>query len=437
MTTKEEQEIHTTDAPVEDRRPDRSSSTTQVGQVIRGLGSKLTQRFSNVNTPSKSPRPSKKPHHSAPTQEQIASLILALGDPDHPGHAGAMDAIVEIGAPAVPLLMETLKIQQPWLPAYRAAEALGRIGDGRATGRLIQALRHSNSNVRWSAVRALAQVGDLRAVFELRRMVQEDHGRTSWGESVAGAAQSALDQLHSQSVLNQSLELVKTAVTSILMILSLILAYSVVTALRNELQQVGRGIPGERFIEGMRGNAAPQEVAFPSPSPLVSPVPPAENFADLLPEPTTELPPTATPIPVPEPVVESIEITGTVLSSANIRPSPSVRNRPIGVVKQGTKFFFIGISPDGTWYHIRLDDRFEDGSYIDNPDGTETGWIHKGLVSDPNGDLQIVETEETDALPDESSDEEVPPSDDTIEGTDEAPEEAPDEEAPPSDDEGV
>ncbi len=425
MTTKEEQDIYTTDAPVEDRRPDRSSSTTQVGQVIRGLGSKLTQRFSNPNTSSKSPRPSKRTHHSAPTQEQIASLILALGDPDHPGHAGAMDAIVEIGTPAVSLLMETLKIQQSWLPAYRAAEALGRIGDGRATGRLIQALRHSNSNVRWSAVRALAQVGDLRAVFELRRMVQEDHGRTSWGESVAGAAQSALDQLHAQSVLNQSLELVKTAITSILMILALILAYSVVTALRNELQQVGRGIPGERFIEGMRGNAPPQEVTLPSSTPIASPVPPSENFADLLPEPTTEVAPTATATATPEPVAESVEITGTVLSSANIRPSPSVRNRPIGVVKQGTKIFFMGISPDGTWYHIRLDDRFEDGSYINNPDGTETGWIHKGLVSDPNGDLEVVEPEETEALPDELSDEEAPPSDDTIE------------EAPPSDEEGV
>ena len=67
------------------------------------------------------------------------------------GHRNTVDPRITI---VVPALNEALNPHRPWLSAYRAAEALGQIGDGRAAGPLLDALRHPNSNVRWSAVRA-------------------------------------------------------------------------------------------------------------------------------------------------------------------------------------------------------------------------------------------------------------------------------------------
>jgi hypothetical protein len=383
----------------------------------------------------------KKSSSSGVSREQIARLIMALGDPEHPDHAGALEAIVEIGPPAVPLLRETLKIQEPWLPAYRAAEALGRIGDGRATGRLLQTLHHPNSNVRWSAVRALAQIGDVRAILELRRLVQHDHGRTSWGESVAGAAQSALDQIQTQSVWAQSLELIKTAITSILMILSLILAFSVVTTLRNELVSMGlaeslpSGIMSSNTVvpsdpDGESGGvgiaAGDEEDESESASATETAAAGDEEGAE-----ATEEDAEGAVQPDPRATRRSLSttgsLTGTILSSANVRPSPSVRQQPVGVVHQGTKVIFLSVSPDGTWYHIRLDEENADNSFIDNPDEEDTGWIHRCLVSDPDEDLPVEEygeedeEEEGDAggdTTDDASDDKSDDTDDTTETTD-------------------
>lgn len=368
-------------------RVDRNAAT-QVGQVIQGLGSKLTERL-----PTTRPRSRKDKTPSSSSRERINTLVLALGDTEHPDHATAIESLVEIGVPAVPALNDALNPQQSWLTNYRAAEALGRIGDGRATGALIQALRNPNSNVRWSAVRALAQVGDLRALIELRRVAQEDHGRTSWGESVAGAAQSALDQIQAQSIWGQSMELIKTAFTSVLMILALILAFSVVTTLHSEIKQVGYAPPDEA-IASVR-TPLPTE----TPDSMIGAgegyhpsTPPAEGATEPV-EPVTS---TATTAPTPSPAKR--EIVGTVVSGANVRPAPSVSNEPIGAVNQGDTIIFLGVSPDGMWYQIRLDETYADGSGIDNPDGSQSGWIHKELVSRPDGDVPVVE-DDTEDIP--------------------------------------
>lgn len=380
-------------------RPIDRSAPTQVGQIIQGWRNRLTGRFA-------SPRASApRRGQPVPSREQIAHLIHALGEPGDPDHANALETLVKIGAPAVPLLNEALTPENPWLTSYRAADALGRIGDGRATAPLIQALRHSHSNVRWSAVRSLAQVGDLRALFELRRVAHEDHGRTSWGESVAGAAQSALDQIQAQSVWNQSLELMKTAVTSVLMILSLILAFSVVTMLRNEIEQVGQA-----------ASAGPVNVRVLAPTGV--PVP-AGGHSSAQPlalatsttptwEPLT-LSGTTTPTPLStstsafastSTVADSTPtgegIRGRVLSGANVRPFPSVRNEPVGIVSQGDDILFLGVSPDSMWYHIRLGSSYSDSSYIDNPDGSRSGWVHRELVSQPDEEVPVENADDAD-----------------------------------------
>lgn len=381
-------------------------ATTKVGQVVRGLGSKLTERLASLETTkSSSSETSATPVAPVPTRrdstghtrERLSHLILALGDTEHPEHARAVDQLVEAGHAAVPLLKEALDVEEyHWLTAYRAAEALGRIADGRATGALIHALRHPNSNVRWSAVRALAHIGDLRALFELRRVAQEDHGRTSWGESVAGAAHSALDQIQAQSVWSQSIELVKTAVTSVLMIMSLILVFSVLTTLRNEVNQFGDGDPA--IVLAKVRTAMPtveiDEADIPGEQPAFSGAP-DETLPDAQPEVVTEPDVAASEVPETEEVSTSDEsITGKVLSGANIRPFPSVQNAPIGSVSQGDEIVFLGMSADGMWYHISLGERHADSSAIgDSEDGS--GWVHRELVSTPKGDVPVEEIDES------------------------------------------
>lgn len=365
------------DPPPEKRA---SSGTTQVGQVISGL-ERLTRRL--PATRARRPRPYRS-GRAAPPREQIASLVAALGDTAHPLHAAAVDELVEIGSPAVPLLCEEIGPSRPWLAAYRAADAAGRIGDGRAAGPLLSALNHPNSNVRWSAVRALTTVGDVRAIFELRRLAQSDQGRTSWGEPVAGAAQSALDQLNRRSVWGQSVELVKTAVTSVLMILALTLAFSVVSTVRAELDRFGLYIPGQTQLP---------QLVLPTVAPTATrPALPTATAGAAVAEPTTE--------PAPTSVFGSTSaITGTVLQVSNVRPQPNTNNQPIGQVNQGDEVIFLARSPSSQWYLVRLGARFSSASRIDNLDGSASGWINRALVTPPTGDLPVQDPAAADLAP--------------------------------------
>jgi HEAT repeats/Bacterial SH3 domain len=350
-----------------------SSGTTQVGQVISGLG-RLTRRL-----PSGRPR-RPRPYRSgrpAPPREQIADLVAALGDTDHPLHAVAVDELVEIGVPAVPLICDVIGPQQPWLTAYRAADAAGRIGDGRASGPLISALQHPNSNVRWSAVRALTTVGDVRALFELRRVAQNDQGRTSWGEPVAGAAQSALDHLNQRSVWGQSVELIKTAVSSVLMILALTLAFSVVSTARGEFDHFGRFIPGETQLP---------QLVLPTLSPTATR--PSQPTPGASMSPALDVTAAATS---PTALGATRTITGTVLQISNVRPQPFTNNRPIGQVNKGDEIVFLARTTTSQWYLVRLGDMVASASYINNPDGSDSGWVNRALVTAPTGNLPVQE----------------------------------------------
>lgn len=388
--------VNTSDTPPKGMPTVDRDASTQIGQVIKGLGSKITEHLPIVDPEPERERerPSRK-NQGQPSREQLAELVVALGNTEHPLHAQALDMLVEAGPAAVPLLKDSMQADLPWLTAYRASEALGRIGDGRATGALMQALRHPNSNVRWSAVRALALLGDIRALLELRRVANEDPGRTSWGESVAGAAHSALDQIQSQSVWSQSVELIKTALTSGLMILALILLFSVFTTLHKEVNQFGKGDPDK--VLAQVAASAPDETSS------------ALNFENQPELPPLDLSPmpevTPTPIEEPTPEPEIIEeIPGTVLSGANVRPYPSVQNEPIGTISQGDEIFFVGISPDGMWYHIRLGENHDDTSSIENENGS--GWVHRELLSTPKGDVVVEDPDQETETPAENTVEE-------------------------------
>lgn len=372
MTTERQEPVEQEGAPANGR-----GGTTQVGQVVQGLD-RLTRRLPGVAA--RRPRP-QRPGRAGPPREQIAALIDALGDAGHPLHASAVDELAAIGGPAVPALCEALGPGKPWLTVYRAAEAAGRIGDGRAAGPLIQALNHPNSNVRWSAVRALTQVGDMRAVLELRRVAQGDQGRTSWGEPVAGAAQSALAEIGRRSVWGQSLELIKTAVVAVLMILALILAFSVASTLRAELDRYGRIIPGQTELPQLTlPTAAAQPTEAPADEPAIAPTTAAA------PTPASGAAPLE-PIFAPTSVGATAELTGTVRQDANVRPRPGTDNTPVGRVSLGDEIVFVAQSPDGLWYLIRLGEERASASAINSADGE--GWINRALVSEPAAELPV------------------------------------------------
>jgi hypothetical protein len=335
---------------------------TQVGQIVRSL-TKVTRQLPVPEPPP--PRRAPAQPANAALRERIGTLIAALGDPTHPLHHQAVDDLVAIGPPAVPALNEALNPRRPWLAAYRAAEALGQIGDGRAAGALLDALRHPNSNVRWSAVRALAVVGDARALLELRRVAREDQGKTSWGESVAGAAQSVLDQMPSRTMILRGADLLKTAFACVLMLVALILAWSVITTLRSELRQFGR-------VPARASAVAP---LVPTPIPTSAPVEAIEPV----------IAPTA---PATEPTAAPANLArGTVLTTANVRAQPTTRGDRIGGVSEGDEILFLAMTPDRQWYRIKLGERHADGSRIDSPDGS--GWVHRSLLSEPQGEVLI------------------------------------------------
>jgi hypothetical protein len=374
MTTERQEPVEKNSTP--------ARGVAQVGQVFSEL-ERVTRRLPGVAArrarAARSMRPS-------PSREHIATLIDALGDAGHPAHASAVDELAAIGPAAVPALCEAMGPSRLWLTVYRAAEAAGRIGDGRAAGPLLQALDHPNSNVRWSAVRALTQIGDVRALLELRRVAQHDQGRTSWGEPVADAAQSALAELGRRSVWGQSLELIKTAVTCVLMILALILAFSVVSRLRDELDRFGQVIPGQTQIPQFTlPTAAPtaatdEEQASPT-------------FATTVAQPTTEpvLAPTSAGI------AGTAAITGTVLQDANVRPLPATNNQPIGRLSLDDEIIFIARTANSQWYLIRLGEQRSSGSTINSPDGA--GWINQSLVTAPEGELPVQDPAAPEAAP--------------------------------------
>jgi hypothetical protein len=344
-----------------------SADDTQVGQVLQGLA-KVTRQLPVVPTAT-SRRTDTRALQQA-TRERIASLIMALGDPNNPLHQHAVDDLVAIGEAAVPALNEALSANRPWLTSYRAAEALGQIGDGRAAGPLLEALRHPNSNVRWGAVRALSVVGDARALLDLRRVARDDRGKTSWGESVAGAAQSALNQMQSQNMLLRGADLIKTAIACVLMLVALIIAWEIVGNLRAELRQVGH----EPVDPGVIAPLAP------TPAQTADPLhqPPQSQ-----PEPTA----LATPLPTLQAVAE---ITGTARVTGNVRAFPvQNQNNRIGGITEGDEVIFLSRTPDGQWYRVRLGQRHANGSKINDPDGNENGWVRSSLLSEPPADIPV------------------------------------------------
>ncbi len=286
--------------------------------------------------------------------ERIRDLINALGDSNHPHHSSAINELVSLGSEAVGPLCAALAPERPWLTAYRAAEALAQIGDGAASGPLMTALRHPNSNVRWSAVRALAEVGDTRTLWALRRVAHEDRGKTSWGESVADTAQLGLDRLQSRSALLRFTEPIKTTLFFVVLLASLLLAANRVQAVLADLR---RDVPAPAIVVG------PESTATAEPEPTAAPT------AVVTAAPTAVVSVTAT---------VSTELIGTVVQSGNVRSAPATNASKLGNVIKGDQLVFLGTS--NGWYRVKLAAKHDANSIIQ---GSGEGWVSGILVTPP------------------------------------------------------
>jgi len=289
--------------------------------------------------------------------DRCVTLVQSLGDPDSPAHIHAPEELVSLGAAALPALFNALNPEGPWLIAYRAAEILGEIGDRRAAQPLINALSHPNSNVRWSVVRSLSVVGNTRALFALRKIARDDRSKTTWGESIAGVAQSAIDQMQGSNLFVKAMDILKTAISTVVLLLALVLAWNVLERVRNEVSTIG-----------------------------VQPTTTATTTADGVINPEPEITPTIDTV-APTPGVAQT-VTGVIINPGNVRSQPAIQtNNVVGQVVENDEILYLATTPDRTWFKIKLGAQRAATSSISSSDGT--GWINQSLVSPPDTALPI------------------------------------------------
>lgn len=124
--------------------------------------------------------------------EEVARYIEQLKDWNDAAPWAAAEALVSIGAPAVPALCGALKDKNVNI-RQAAAEALGQIKDPRAVESLIGALKDEDWFVRATAAGALGEIKDPSAVPALLAALRDKDG------DVGGWAAWALGQIKDPS----------------------------------------------------------------------------------------------------------------------------------------------------------------------------------------------------------------------------------------------
>jgi hypothetical protein len=95
---------------------------------------------------------------SKKTPTGIPELLGALASPSPVARRKAREALVALGKPAVPSVIQLLSHRKPHV-RWEAAKALGGIADPIAAFALVNALNDHDGDVRWLAAEGLAAVG--------------------------------------------------------------------------------------------------------------------------------------------------------------------------------------------------------------------------------------------------------------------------------------
>ena len=88
----------------------------------------------------------------------IRELIAALASSSPVTRKKAREALVALGGPAVPALIQLLSHRQPHV-RWEAAKALGAVADPIAASALVNALEDRDGDVRWLAAEGLVALG--------------------------------------------------------------------------------------------------------------------------------------------------------------------------------------------------------------------------------------------------------------------------------------
>jgi HEAT repeat protein len=111
---------------------------------------------------------------SAGEERAVPNLLQALHDPEKGVRNLAMQALVDLGTPAVDPLLGLLS-DHHWVIRYRGAEALGLIGDPRAVGPLVHLLSDEKDHVRYMAAKGLGRIGGPEEIGSLIRALSDSN----------------------------------------------------------------------------------------------------------------------------------------------------------------------------------------------------------------------------------------------------------------------
>ena len=110
-------------------------------------------------------------------QAEIEALIAELACSDVVRCQQARQALVDIGRPAVPALMELLSQSKEAL-RWEAAKALGEIADPAATDLFINSLEDNDFDIRWLSAEGLSAIGQEALVPLLKALTR--HADSPW-----------------------------------------------------------------------------------------------------------------------------------------------------------------------------------------------------------------------------------------------------------------
>ncbi len=107
-------------------------------------------------------------------EEYIPTLISAMRDPEKAVRGQAVQSLARIGKPAGRYVLPLLH-DKDWRVRYRAAEALGLIGDPGAVNPLILTLPDERDHVRYMAAKSLGLIRDPSAREPLEKCLADDN----------------------------------------------------------------------------------------------------------------------------------------------------------------------------------------------------------------------------------------------------------------------
>ena len=114
----------------------------------------------------------------------IEELINSCGEGNGLAQQEARIALENIGEAAVEPIIQALLHSENSVIRWRAAEALGHMGDTRAIEPLIQVLGDKDTSVQWRAIEALAGMGEPAVEF-LLFATEDENVEIRWGAARA------------------------------------------------------------------------------------------------------------------------------------------------------------------------------------------------------------------------------------------------------------